>query len=133
MVEPAPEPYDVCVVGAGPIGLAVALEIAKDRQRVVLVEAGSDVARPSEAGRATFDMELDYPQHHAALDEIGRVGVGGSSWIWGGRCVNFSSSEFERRPWIPNSGWPIGQDDLTPWGEAAARYLDCDQIGRAHV
>jgi choline dehydrogenase-like flavoprotein len=51
--------------------------------------------------------------------------LGGSSWLWGGRCVPFEAIDFEARDYVPHSGWPISRDDILPWYPKAAAYLDC--------
>ena len=38
--------------------------------------------------------------------------MGGSTTIWGGRCMPFDPIDFEPRDYIAHSGWPIGLDDL---------------------
>ena len=38
---------DVCIVGGGPIGLAIATELASAQCRVIVLESGSRVATPS--------------------------------------------------------------------------------------
>jgi choline dehydrogenase-like flavoprotein len=37
---------------------------------------------------------------------------GGTTNIWGGRCAPMDPEDFQARPWVPHSGWPIGPDDL---------------------
>jgi choline dehydrogenase-like flavoprotein len=52
-------------------------------------------------------------------------GFGGTSWLWGGRCVTFDDIDFESRPYIPDSGWPITHADVKPWYRQATEYLGC--------
>ena len=122
---PAAE-YDVVVVGAGPVGLALAMESAEVGNRVLLVDAGDlrsgkhDVVAPS--GQRT---EIVDAARHAPLELTTRQGVGGTSWLWGGRCVAFEPIDFQERDFVPGGAWPIGIDDVAPWYAAAARHLDC--------
>jgi len=118
--------HDVVVVGAGPVGLAFAIEAADAGLRVLLVDAGDlgsgrrDVVAP-----AWQRTELLDPARHAPLELTTRQGLGGTSWLWGGRCVAFEPIDFEERAFVPGSVWPIGHDDVAPWYAAAARHLDC--------
>ena len=49
---------------------------------------------------------------------------GGSSTIWGGRCVPLIRSDFEARPHVANSGWPIPYDELVPYYSKALSYCE---------
>ena len=118
-----PETYDCCVVGAGPVGLTVALEAANAGLRVVLLDAGSATAHDDETARPPSHV-VD-PATHAPMEQATRRGLGGSSWLWGGRCVRFEPGDFEQRDYIEDSGWPLTQTDVAPWQAAAATYLDC--------
>jgi choline dehydrogenase-like flavoprotein len=116
------EEFDVCVVGAGPVGLCVALECEERGLSVLLVEGGD--LKPNRRTQRSDAIILD-PSRHYPLEATMSSGFGGTSWLWGGRCVPFDDIDFERRTYVPFSGWPIGHDDVKPWYEAAARYLDC--------
>ncbi len=118
--------FDCCVVGAGPVGLAFAMEAAQAGSRVLLVEAG-DVGSgrrdlPRDVGARTDIVD---PARHAPTALTTRRGVGGTSWLWGGRCVSFEPIDLEQRDHVPGGRWPIGLDEVAPWFAAAARHLDC--------
>ena len=115
--------FDVCVVGAGPVGLALAVEAADSGLQVLLVEAGAGTSTvaPSDAALATV-LDAD---RHAPLSETTRHGIGGASWLWGGRCVPFEPIDFTIRSHVPDSGWPICGADVLPWQDRAAAHLDC--------
>ncbi|NIH66344.1 GMC oxidoreductase [Modestobacter marinus] len=124
---PAPEAvFDLCVVGAGPAGLSLALEAARGGLRVLIIEAGlaRKAVPPATRFAATTMRVLDH-RRHAPLSETTRTGIGGTSWLWGGRCVPFESIDYELRAHVTFSGWPICPSDLAPWQNRAAEYLDC--------
>ena len=76
---------DLAVVGAGPAGIVVALEAAKQGISVVLIESGGrtfDQGVQELAEAAQWDR-----RRHAPLSLSTRRQVGGTSNIWGGRCV----------------------------------------------
>lgn len=111
----------VCVIGAGAAGISVTRALMRAGHRVCLVEAGS----------------LDYDADTQSLYEGDNLGMpyydlvdarlrffGGTTNIWGGRCVPLEPVDFERRSWVPHSGWPINFDELLPYYQAAHRDLE---------
>ncbi|GAA1787802.1 GMC family oxidoreductase [Pseudarthrobacter sulfonivorans] len=122
--------YAVCVVGAGPVGLSFALEAAEAGLRVVLLDAGGEDTgrRDKPPGRRRNDSIVD-PDRHAPELQTTRVGVGGASWMWGGRCVTYESVDFEQRDFVPDSDWPIDFSAIEPWRAKAQEYFDCGAGG----
>lgn len=118
--------YDVCVVGAGPVGLTCAMEAARIGARVLLVDAGDTESGAHDV--VPGPTEIVDSARHAPIELVTRQGIGGTSWLWGGRVVAFESIDFEERPYVPGGQWPIGIDDVAPWYDVAARHLDA---GRA--
>jgi GMC oxidoreductase/FAD binding domain-containing protein len=119
--------YDVCVVGAGPVGLAAALECEASGLSVLLIDAGQ--ARSQKLADDLCEAEISDFSRHVSLDIATRSGFGGTSEVWGGRCVPFDDIDFERRPFVPHSGWTISHDEMKPWYAKAASYLGCGAGG----
>ena len=117
--------FDCCVVGAGPVGLTVALEAASAGLRVLLLDAGTATAKEDAAALAARPpSHVVDPATHAPMEQATRRGVGGASWLWGDRCVQFEPIDFEARDYVSGSGWPLNAADVAPWQAAAAAYLD---------
>jgi choline dehydrogenase-like flavoprotein len=113
---------DVAIVGAGPAGITVALGLKGSGLRVLLLEAGGRKGgRPDADG---FAGGLADPHRHPPLTLYRARGLGGTSSLWGGRCVPFDPIDFEARPHVPHSGWPIGYDEMLPWYRRAV--LRCE-------
>ena len=117
---------DLAVVGAGPVGIAIAIEVANKGFDVVLVESGheefdSNTQQLAEA--AEWNTAL-----HAPMSMSVRRQLGGTSTIWGGRCVPYDRVDFERRDHISNVTWPVTYDELLPYYQRACSWLQC---GRA--
>jgi choline dehydrogenase-like flavoprotein len=126
---------EVGIVGAGLAGIDLARYLRRQGVRVVLLESG----------RADFDPET---QALTRIESVGRPvrfpdpdgpftpylapvfrgesrlrQFGGTSNIWTGKWRTFDPIDFEKRPWVPYSGWPIGLNELAPWyGEIAREY-----------
>jgi choline dehydrogenase-like flavoprotein len=116
---------DVAIVGAGPAGIVVALELARAGRRVLLLESGGsrfDRAR-QDLGRTAGEDPL-----HVEMSLATRRQLGGASNIWGGRCVPFDPIDFERRPVAGEVAWPVGYEELAGYLQRACEWCRC---GRA--
>jgi choline dehydrogenase-like flavoprotein len=128
-----PVEADVCVVGAGAAGISIAAELVDSHLSVVLVESGG------------FEAESDSPSaYHVVPGKRLTLGVdqrlplyfGGNTNTWAGNCRPLDDVDFERRDWIPYSGWPIKREDLVPYYERAQalsglkdfRWYDLDAV-----
>lgn len=118
---------DVVVVGAGPIGIATALELAQSGVEVALIESGLERADRTAQELARFDSRQD-DYFHSRSELTVRRQVGGTSALWGGRCVRFDPIDFEDRPITAQAPWPIGYDDVQPYLQRACDWAAC---GRA--
>lgn len=115
---------DVAVVGAGPAGIVMALELAKGGFNVLLIESGSTTY-----DAAAQDLSESLPSdRHASMSLAMRRGVGGTSAIWGGRCVPYDAVDFDRRPLAGDGAWPVTYEELTPLFQRACDWFAC---GRA--
>ncbi len=96
-------------------------ELGKGDIRLVVIESGG----------------ITRQAHSDALNEVENVGVprvvdqwlvrnriiGGSSHSWTGRCAPFDDIDYQRRDWVPHSGWPFGSCDMSPYLGRAAPHL----------
>jgi choline dehydrogenase-like flavoprotein len=114
---------DLCVIGAGPAGIAIARSFIGTSTTVCLVEggglAGEDRSQSlyegSSAGSHPFDAGTS------------RMRVfGGSCTLWGGGCIPLADTDLEPRDWVPESGWPLRYADLAPWYAKAREYCRID-------
>lgn len=119
--------YDVVVVGGGIAGLVLANNIAKMKS-VVLLEAGdmeySERSQKIYAGKVLGDGTL-----YAPLDMGRWRALGGTSNIWGGACVDLEAFDFEKRDYIPRSGWPIDLAALSKYHSEALAILGVEGMG----
>ena len=126
------EMVDVCIVGAGPVGIALALECERRGLTVTVLESGSDGFDAD--AQALSTMEIVDSRHHATSDLAVRRALGGTSLIWCGRCVPYDDIDFERREHIAESGWPIEHRGVARYYAVAASRLDCGKpVFRAPV
>ncbi|ETX12936.1 hypothetical protein OCH239_15260 [Roseivivax halodurans JCM 10272] len=107
--------YDLCVVGAGAAGLALAFAANLQGLSVLVVERGGKTGAP-DSGKAHFIAG----NAHDPLSHIARSGIGGTLDIWGRRCVPFDPEDFERNA---EPDWPISYDEYARWVGPAAAWL----------
>ncbi|WP_348262568.1 GMC oxidoreductase [Telmatobacter sp. DSM 110680] len=114
---------DFCIVGSGPVGMALALELDELGQEILLLESGgSDLdSKIADASRA----QIVDQRRHADMSLTVCRALGGTSWTWGGRCVAYNDADFAARNFVPDAAWPITHDTIRPWYATASKYLLC--------
>jgi choline dehydrogenase-like flavoprotein len=111
---------DVCIIGAGVAGLTIAREFLGTSTRVIMLESGGwDI---EDATSALNQGETAGLAFNGLTNGRARA-FGGTSNLWGGQCVPLDPIDFERRPWVPHSGWPIARTALAPYYEQAKERL----------
>lgn len=104
---------DVCIVGAGAAGIALAVELAFPGLEVLLLESGGlGVERDSQK---LYEGAVADERLHSLPHRFRQRRFGGSTTIWGGRCAPFDAIDFETRDYVPHSGWPISLEALLPY------------------
>jgi len=101
---------DICIVGGGAAGISMALAFTSQNLSVVLLESGGDKEDPHT--QALYAGRVVDERLHSPPDKYRQRRWGGSTTIWGGRCMPFDPIDFEARPQVENSGWPIAYADL---------------------
>lgn len=110
--------FEVCIVGAGAAGITLAARLAKRRIRTLLLEAGG--RRYDSRDQDLYLGELgDGLIYNGLYDGRFRV-LGGSTTQWAGQILELDNFVFEKRPWVPGSGWPFLKSELVPYYKSAA-------------
>jgi choline dehydrogenase-like flavoprotein len=113
---------DVCIIGAGAAGLALAHELAGSRLRVVVLTGGGP--RERRRTQALYAGTVLDPAHHPWAHKYRVRRYGGTTNIWGGRCLKLDAIDYEARDYVPDSGWPFGPATLEPYYQRAAAYCE---------
>lgn len=111
---------DVCVIGAGAAGIAIAAELDGCGLRVTVLESG----------RRAFD-ERTQALYRGAVVGLAHGGMhgyryrvfGGSTTRWAGQALPLSEVDFADRDWVPGSGWPLDGRTLAPYYRRAAELM----------
>ncbi|EIK54515.1 GMC oxidoreductase [Stutzerimonas stutzeri TS44] len=116
----AAAPFDYCIIGSGPAGITLALALEASGARILLVEGGGLV--PSETSQQLYRGEV-IGHAYRPLERCRIRAFGGSSNGWGGWCRALDPVDFQAKPDLPDSGWPIGHADLAPYAAQADALL----------
>ncbi len=103
---------DLCIIGAGAAGVAMAMQLAGATVRVSLLESGG--LEPDAATQALAAGEQSGVPYFDLATTRYRL-LGGSTLHWGARSAPLKSIDFARRAWVPHSGWPLAADALDPY------------------
>ncbi len=112
---------DICIIGSGAAGITLARSLEGSGLRVLLLESGgADYEEPVQALNAGTSTGVPYYD----LDHARLRLFGGTTNIWGGRVAELDPIDFERRDWVPGSGWPFGRAELDAYYSRARAALD---------
>jgi choline dehydrogenase-like flavoprotein len=117
---------DVCIVGAGAAGIAMTLELIDSPLEVLLIESG-DVDFDQHT-QSLYEGAVADQRMHSQPVRFRQRQFGGSTTIWGGRCMPLDAIDFEAREYVPHSGWPIGLHDLLPYYPKANRVCEAGEF-----
>ncbi len=115
--------FDVCVVGSGPVGLSLAVDLTSRGLRVIVFEAGGRQPRADDDGLEFGSVTT--PQNHAPTTDAVCRALGGTSWNWGGRCVPLDDLDFSARPYVRQGRWPIEHAQVSRYYDRAADLVGC--------
>ncbi len=112
---------DLAIIGGGPAGISLALALANTPIKVLLLESGgTDFEPDTQALYAGAETGVRY----IALDATRMRYLGGSSNHWGGWSRPLDESDFEKRDWVPYSGWPFPRSEIEPYFARAQTLIE---------
>jgi choline dehydrogenase-like flavoprotein len=104
---------DVCIAGAGAAGITIALELAAAGVDVLLLESGG--LKAERGAQRLYEGAVADERLHSPPHRYRQRRFGGTTTIWGGRCVPYDPIDFEARDYMPHSGWPFALETLLPF------------------
>jgi len=134
---------DLVIIGSGPAGYSIAREFAGSKVKVLVLESGVLTEQPAYAElnrtekigepRTVEQMkrrnDFHGTQSSSWSNDVQPYGVrnrllGGASFRWVGKSAAFAPIDFEKRDWVPHSGWPFTRQSLLPFLDRAAQLLN---------
>jgi choline dehydrogenase-like flavoprotein len=110
--------HDYLVIGLGPAGVTLALELGKGSKRVLVLESGEEGQ-----SRGELANSIGYGHYSGTYWNAHSVRApGGTSNVWSGWCTTLRDIDFDN-PAVGVS-WPISRSDLLPYYRRAADILD---------
>ncbi len=113
---------DICIIGAGPTGLALAQEFINSPLKICVLESGDFEADPQ---TRSLDQGKTSGDPYLKLDVVRSRQIGGTANQWcvelppepiiGVRYGQLDAVDFEPRDWLPYSGWCVTLEELTPF------------------
>src|ERR1700760_132609 len=117
---------DICIVGAGAAGITLALELAGTGLNVLLLESGG--LQPEKETQRLDEGSVAEERLHSPPHRYRERRFGGSTTIWGGRCVPFDDIDFETRDYMPDSGWPVNRGTFLPFYPRANQLCEAGEF-----
>lgn len=133
---------DLAIVGAGPVGLAIADRCARRGIDVLLLESGLEQQDETHEALneiivAAAELQTDLAERRTSFHStqaplwntqhqaygVRCRGLGGSTQAWAGKVALFDEIDFAERSWIPDSGWSIGREEMAPFFDQARELL----------
>jgi choline dehydrogenase-like flavoprotein len=115
---------EVAIVGAGAVGVAVATRLMGRVGRIALIEAGGTQFKPAQS-LEFFKAARINDSRHLPTELNRRRMLGGTTSVWGGRCITFDPEDFA--PTHSRPGWPIAYREMDAHIAEALKFLDAGE------
>ena len=112
---------DLAIIGGGPAGISLALALADASFRVLLLESGG---MQFDAATQRLYAGVEKGVSYIPLETTRLRYFGGCSNHWGGWCRPLDPVDFEKRAWLPWSGWPFPRSEIEPWFARAQSLVE---------
>jgi len=116
---------DICIIGSGAAGIAIALEFLHTDFKVLVLESGGLNHEPDTQSLSHVDVVGH--SNDGVVNGRART-LGGSTTLWAGQALPLEPIDFEQRSWVPYSGWAIAKSDLESYYRRAETVMNIGEI-----
>lgn len=116
-------PYDVCIIGGGPAGISLAVELDELDIKVCLVESGGTTTKRKNQ-KLNKVLNLGIPYRNLSVQRARYLG--GCSNLWGGNCIPLDPIDFKEVKARMGSFWPFTHASLEKFVTKAQSLLGLD-------
>lgn len=116
---------DITIIGAGAAGILLAIKLSKQGKKILIIESGH--FKEDEERQQLNQVKQEGKILQNAVWGRKRA-VGGTTIAWGGQSLPFTPTDFEKRDWVKNSGWPITYEEILPYYKEANSFMDIDTM-----
>jgi choline dehydrogenase-like flavoprotein len=118
---------DVCIIGAGPAGIALARDFLGTKTHILILESGGP--RPEKRIQKLNDGRV-FGDSYAGMRRSRRRAIGGTTHLWntavggakGAKYVPLDPCDFGKRGDRPQGGWPFDYFHLEPFYRRAQAF-----------
>lgn len=107
----------ICIIGSGIGGGSLAKKLAEQDKEFIIIEAGEWKGNSDNVSYENVGLDF-------GVRTTTTVQIGGTSNLWHGVLAPLDNIDFQKRDWIPYSGWPISLEDLQPYYMQAGNILN---------
>lgn len=118
--------YDLTIVGAGAAGITLAREWAGQDAKVALIETGGFENSQKQRDLLKGEVTGGIVHGDRYLEVTRQKYFGGATNHWSGWCRPLDAIDFEKRSWVPESGWPFGKEILESYYRKAEKMVNID-------
>jgi choline dehydrogenase-like flavoprotein len=111
----------ICIVGSGAAGIAIAKEFIGSQTQVILLESGSKIFEKQT--QSLYNSKLVGLPHHSINHGRARI-LGGTTTLWAGQALPLYDIDFQYREWVFNSGWPFDRQYLETFYRRAESIMN---------
>ena len=116
---------ELVIIGGGPVGISLALALARTKIKVLLLESGG---MQFDAATQALYAGQETGVKYYALDATRMRYLGGCTNHWGGWCRPLDEDDFAQRDWLPHSGWPFDRSELDPYFPRAQELIEAGPL-----